>query len=712
MKSSSIVRYDNALQLSGELEPKGDQQQAIDQLCEGLEAGFRYQTLLGATGTGKTFTMASVIERMQRPALIFAHNKTLAAQLCQEFRAFFPENSVQYFISYYDYYQPEAYVPGSDLYIEKDSSVNEEIERLRHAATHALLERRDVIVVASVSCIYGLGSPDVYADSVVTFEVGTDFPMQEAMQRLVKMQFTRNDIVLDRGTFRRKGDVLDIQPKDEEIVTRIEFFGDTVERIRLVDPLTLETIDEPTRCSIFPATHYVTPWEQIDKVLAQIDTERDLQVNEFQTSNKLLEAQRLKQRTDFDLEMIREVGYCNGIENYSRYFDGRNPGDPPYTLLDFLPKDAIVFIDESHVTLPQIRAMYNGDRQRKSVLVDYGFRLPSALDNRPLKFDEFLQRAPQIIFVSATPGPFENENESQRVQQIIRPTYIVDPEIIVRPTKGQIDDLIGEIQKRAQRKERTLVTTLTKRMAEDLTGYLEDLGVKVNYIHSNVQSLDRPEILRDLRLGIYDVVVGVNLLREGLDLPEVTLVAILDADKEGFLRSETSLIQTIGRAARNVGGQVLLYADNMTGSMQRAIDETNRRRQIQQDYNDTHGIVPQTVVKTVRETVRSYQEVREDVAPYTSTSQPLSPNSESPLLTIGSEGAHIWIKPNGEETTDISDLPLFISSLEKRMKELAKAMEFEQAAKVRDEIVHLRKVLGVSDGKIGVSARRKDPRRR
>ena len=714
--SVDIVRYDTPLALTQEYTPKGDQAQAIEKLCDGIESGFRFQTLLGATGTGKTFTMASVINKLQRPALIFAHNKTLAAQLCQEFRAFFPENSVQYFISYYDYYQPEAYVPGSDLYIEKDSSVNEEIERLRHAATQALLERRDVIVVASVSCIYGLGSPDVYADSVVTFETGIEFPMQEAMKRLVQMQFTRNDIVLDRGTFRRKGDVLDVQPKDEEIVTRIEFFGDTVERIRLIDPLTMETIEEPPRCSIFPATHYVTPWEKIDTVLKQIENERDAQVKTFETVNKLLEAQRLKQRTDFDLEMIREVGYCNGIENYSRYFDGRQPGDPPYTLLDFLPKDAVVFIDESHVTLPQIRAMYNGDRQRKSVLVDYGFRLPSALDNRPLKFEEFLERVPQVVFVSATPGPFEAEQEGQRVEQIIRPTYVVDPEVIIRPTKGQIDDLINEIQIRAGRKERTLVTTLTKRMAEDLTGYLEDLGVKVNYIHSNVHSLDRPEILRDLRLGVYDVVVGVNLLREGLDLPEVTLVAILDADKEGFLRSETSLIQTIGRAARNVGGQVLLYADNITGSMERAIAETNRRRAVQQAYNDEHGIVPVTVRKEVRETVRSYQEVREDVAPYgddlPKSTGLVGDGSVSPLLTIGAEGAHVWVKPNGEETTDVSDIPILISALERKMKELAKAMEFEQAAQVRDEISQLRKVMGVSDGRIGVSAKRKDPRRR
>ncbi|MBL8065796.1 MAG: excinuclease ABC subunit UvrB, partial [Chthonomonadaceae bacterium] len=653
----------------------------------------------------------SVIARLQRPALIFAHNKTLAAQLCQEFRAFFPTNSVEYFISYYDYYQPEAYVPGSDLYIEKDSSTNEEIERLRHSATQALLERRDVIVVASVSCIYGLGSPDVYADSVVTFETGEEFPMQLAMEKLVQMQFSRNDMVLDRGTFRRKGDVLDILPKDEEIVTRVEFFGDTVERIRLVDPLTMDTLDEPKRCSIFPATHYVTPWERIETVLGQIERERDAQVSYFNDCQKLLEAQRLKQRTDFDLEMIREVGFCSGIENYSRYFDGRQPGDPPYTLLDFLPKDSIVFIDESHVTLPQIRAMYNGDKQRKSVLVDYGFRLPSALDNRPLKFDEFWERVPQVVFVSATPGPFEDEHESNRVQQVIRPTYIVDPEVVVRPTKGQIDDLIYEIRTRAEKRERSLVTTLTKRMAEDLTAYLEDVGVKVNYIHSNIHSLERPEILRDLRLGVYDVVVGVNLLREGLDLPEVTLVAILDADKEGFLRSETSLVQTIGRAARNVGGMVILYADSITGSMERAIAETNRRRDIQLRYNEVHGTTPTTIEKAVRETVRSYEAVREESVAYNAVPS-VESDGTSPLLSIGAEGARVWVKADGSESLDISDIPLAISELERKMKELAKNMEFERAAEVRDEISSLRKIMGVSDGRIGDSARRKDPRRR
>ncbi len=682
-----IVRYDSPFDISKDFEPKGDQARAIDELVDGLDSGYRYQTLLGATGTGKTYTMASVIQRSQRPALVLAHNKTLAAQLCQEFRAFFPENSVQYFISYYDYYQPEAYVPTSDLYIEKDSSVNEEIERLRHCATQALLERRDVVVVASVSCIYGLGSPSEYAEAVVTFEQGATFDLDEVLKKLVQMQFTRNEMVLDRGTFRVRGDTLEIQPKDEEVVTRVEFFGDTIERIRLFDPLTQEVLDEPTKLSVFPATHYVTPWERMDETIEAIEKETQEQVAYFQSQGKLLEAQRLRQRVDFDLEMMREVGYCNGIENYSRYFDGRDPGTAPYTMLDFLPSDAIVFIDESHQTLPQIRAMYNGDKQRKSVLVDYGFRLPSALDNRPLKFEEFLERVNQVVFVSATPGPFEGEHQSQVVQQIIRPTYLVDPEVEIRQTKGQIDDLLGEIQKRVAAGQRTLVTTLTKRMAEDLTSYLKDLGIKVNYIHSNVHSLDRPEILRDLRLGVHDVVVGVNLLREGLDLPEVSLVAILDADKEGFLRSETSLIQTIGRAARHVDGRVILYADNVTGSMSRAIEETNRRREVQVAYNVEHNVQPMSIVKEVRDTVRSYDAVAEVVAQYnTDLSEEL-----------GADGMPIRLE----------DIPLLIDSLERKMKDYAKAMEFEKAAEVRDEISRLRKLLGTSAGRGLTGGRRK-----
>jgi excinuclease ABC subunit B len=687
---STIIRYDEPFALSAAFEPKGDQESAIRTLIEGLEDGYRFQTLLGATGTGKTFTMASVIARTNRPALVIAHNKTLAAQLCQEFRAFFPHNSVQYFISYYDYYQPEAYVPGNDLYIEKDSSVNEEIERLRHAATQALLERRDVVVVASVSCIYGLGSPDTYAESVVTFETGGEFDLDEAIKKLVQMQFTRTALVLDRGTFRVRGDTLEIQPKDEEVVTRVEFFGPVVERIRLIDPLTQEVLDEPNKVSVFPATHYVTPWERLTNVIVQIEDELEKRVEELKSQGKLLEALRLKQRTDFDIEMMREVGFCSGIENYSRFFDGRAPGTPPYTLLDFLPSDAIVFIDESHQTLPQIRAMYNGDQQRKSVLVDYGFRLPSALDNRPLKFEEFLERVPQVVFVSATPGPFEEANEQNRAEQIIRPTYVLDPKIEVRPTKGQIDDLIAEIQRRVRVGQRTLVTTLTKKMAEDLTGYLKDINVKVQYIHSSVHSLERPEILRDLRLGIYDVLVGVNLLREGLDLPEVTLVAILDADKEGFLRSTTSLIQTIGRAARNVDGLVIMYADAITQSMRDAIDETERRREIQREYNARNGKTPTTIAKAVRETVRGYDHsaVAEVVAQY--------------------EAGAV---PDGDLPVRIEDVPMLIDALEKQMKDLAKAMEFERAAALRDEIAGLREMLGVSGGRIGMD-KRKDPRRR
>lgn len=661
--------------LNPEYTPKGDQPKAIEQLVEGLESGFRYQTLLGATGTGKTYTMASIIANTKRPALVIAHNKTLAAQLCQEFRAFFPENSVQYFISYYDYYQPEAYVPTTDLYIEKDASINDEIDRLRHAATQAVLERRDVVVVASVSCIYGLGDPEAYRERVLTFEVGQSFIRDDVLRSLVQMQFVRNELVMQRGTFRVRGDILEIQPKDEEVTTRIEFFGDEIERIRLIDPLTQEVLDEPQRVSVFPATHYVTPWERMQEVMAQIRNELDQQCAKFRSEGKLLEEQRLRQRTEFDLEMMREVGYCNGIENYSRYFDGREPGTPPYTLLDFLPSDALIFIDESHQTIPQLNAMYNGDVSRKSVLVEYGFRLPCALDNRPLKFEEFQERIGQVIFVSATPGPFEKEHSEQIVEQIIRPTYLLDPDVEVRPTKGQIDDLIGEIQSRVARKERALVTTLTKKMAEDLTGYLQDLGIRVQYIHSDVHALERPEILRDLRLGVYDVIVGVNLLREGLDLPEVTLVAILDADKEGFLRSETSLVQTIGRAARNVGGKVLMYADTMTGSMERAIDETNRRRLLQEAYNREHGVAPQTVTKAVRETVRSYNFVAEDTPAYSGV-----------VVRKGNDGELL-----------LEEIPHEIARLEAEMKGLAKEMRFEEAAKVRDEIFELRKVAGLAD---------------
>ncbi len=651
--------------LCAEFQPRGDQPQAIAKLVEGLNRGYKFQTLLGATGTGKTFTMASVIAAVQRPALVIAHNKTLAAQLCQEFRAFFPENAVHFFISYYDYYQPEAYVPQTDTYIEKTASINDEIDRLRHAATQAVLERRDVVVVASVSSIYGLGSPQEYLRSIVTVRRGDRLDPRELAMRLVELQYVRSDMVLGRGTFRIRGDVIDVQPADEEFVTRIELFGDEVERIYEYDPLKGEILAELERATFFPATHYVTPWDRLDTIIAQIREELEAQVAYFESQGRLLEAQRIRQRTEMDLEMMREVGYCNGIENYSRYFDGRQPGEPPYTLLDYFPEDYILFIDESHQTIPQIRAMYNGDLQRKRTLVEYGFRLPSALDNRPLRFEEFLERINQVIFVSATPGPFERKVSEQIVEQIIRPTGLLDPEVIVRPTKGQIDDLVAEIRRRIERDERVLVTTLTKKMAEDLTNYLQELGIRVQYLHSDVQSLERAEILRDLRLGTYDVVVGVNLLREGLDLPEVSLVAILDADKEGFLRSETSLIQTIGRAARNKFGQVILYADRITGSMQRAIDETNRRRQIQMEYNQKHGIVPETVRKEVRETVRAYK-VAEERASY---------------------------QVVDTERVAFEDLPLVISRLEQEMRQAAKALEFERAAILRDEIQRLRKIL-------------------
>jgi len=653
-----------AFRLNSEFTPKGDQPQAIAQLVEGVQRGDRFQTLLGATGTGKTFTMAAVVQALQRPAIVIAHNKTLAAQLCQEFRAFFPESPVQYFISYYDYYQPEAYVPQSDTYIEKTASVNDEIDRLRHAATQTVMERRDALIVASVSCIYGLGSPEEYIQRVLTLRKGQIIKQKAVVRDLVDMQYTRSDMVMGRGTFRMRGDVMDIQPADEEIVTRVEFFGDEVERIRLYDPLTGEILEEVDQVSLFPATHYVMPLDRLDEILEMIKQEMDEQVRFFESQGRLIEAQRVRQRVTMDLEMMKELGYCNGIENYSRYFDGREPGTPPYTLLDYFPEDYLVFIDESHQTVPQLRAMYNGDLQRKTTLVDFGFRLPSAIDNRPLKFDEFLDRVGQVIFVSATPGPFEREVSTQIVQQIIRPTGLVDPEVTIRPTQGQVDDLVAELRVRIDRGERALVTTLTKKMAEDLTEYFQELGIKVQYLHSDVQTLERSEILRDLRLGAYDVVVGVNLLREGLDLPEVSLVAIMDADKEGFLRSETSLIQTIGRAARNKFGRVVLYADRVTGSMERAIEETNRRRQVQLEYNQTHGIEPETIYKEVRDTVRAYKVAEEREAYVVET-----------------------------DRIAFEDLPMVIARLEKEMREAAKNLEFERAAILRDEITRLRGIL-------------------
>lgn len=661
-------------QLTTDLVPTGDQPQAIEELVAGLEAGYDRQILLGVTGSGKTFTMANVIQRMQRPALVIAHNKTLAAQLCSEFREFFGENAVEYFVSYYDYYQPEAYVPQTDTYIEKDSSINDEIDRLRHSATQAVLERRDVVVVASVSCIYGLGSPEEYQKSTVNFRRGTTLLRDDVLRKLIQMQFVRNDMALGRGTFRVRGDTLEIQPADEETVTRVEFFGDDVERISVVDPVSGEVLCQKDETTIYPATHYVTPADDLEEILREIEAEMLNRVAYFQKRGRLLEAQRIEQRTRFDLEMIREVGYCNGIENYSRILDRRPAGSPPATLLSYFPPDYLLFIDESHQTVPQLNGMYNGDRSRKETLVEYGFRLPSAMDNRPLRFEEFEQMMGQTIFVSATPGPFEKRHSRQTVEQLIRPTGLVDPEVEVRPVKGQIDDLITEIKARVEKGERTLVTTLTKKMAEDLSEYLLDLGQKVHYLHSEIDTLDRVAILRDLRLGVYDVLVGINLLREGLDLPEVSLVAILDADKEGFLRSETALVQTIGRAARNVQGKVLLYADTITDSMRRAISETNRRREIQSGYNKEHGITPTTITKAIRDVIEFGRPSGTEAA---GASQSALAKSRK-------------LRP---EAAPLDELMLTIADLEQEMKAAARALEFEQAALLRDEMTRLKKLL-------------------
>ncbi len=651
--------------------PDGDQPQAIQKLVESVRTGNRYQTLLGATGTGKTFTAANVIQELQRPTLVMAHNKTLAAQLCSEFRDFFPKNAVEYFVSYYDYYQPEAYIPQTDTFIEKDSQINDEIDRLRHSATQAILERRDVIVVSSVSCIYGLGSPEEYQKIVCAFKKGIAFDREEALQRLIAMQFTRNNMELSRGTFRVRGDTLEIQPADEEIIIRVEFFGDEVEKITLADPLTGEVIGSRDAITVFPASHFVAGEERLKVAMKTIEAEMYDRIEYFKSRNELIEAQRIEQRTKFDLEMIRELGYCSGIENYSRHLDGRVPGTAPHTLLDYFPKDFLLIVDESHQTLPQVRGMYNGDKARKDVLINYGFRLPSAADNRPLKWHEYEERIGQAILVSATPGPFEKEHSTVTVEQIIRPTGLIDPEVIVKPTKGQIDDLIEVIRGAIEKEERVLVTTLTKKMAEDLTEYLEDLKIKVNYLHSDIKTMERTEILRNLRLGIHDVLVGINLLREGLDLPEVSTVAILDADKEGFLRSETSLIQTIGRAARNVGGRVILYADNITGSMERAINETNRRREKQVAYNEEHGITPYTVKKAVRDLIAS-DKVAEEANAY---------SAQNAAARLRADPA----------TMSIDQVEEVIRSLEKEMKEASRALNFEYAAEVRDEINELRK---------------------
>ena len=643
--------------------PSGDQPQAIDTLASGIENGLRDQVLLGVTGSGKTYTMAKVIERVQRPTLVLAHNKTLAAQLCEEFRAFFPENAVEYFVSYYDYYQPEAYIPHTDTFIEKDAAINDEIERLRHSATAALFERRDVIVVSSVSCIYGLGDPIDYANMVISLRQGKEYPRDQLLRKLVEIRYERNDIAFDRNMFRVRGDTVEIYPVYANgYAIRVEFFGDEIDRISQINPVTGQAQRVLQHVAIYPASHYVTTKDKMERAAEEIERELAERKKWFEDHGKLIEAQRIDQRTRYDLEMMRELGYCTGIENYSRVISGRAPGSPPTTLLDYFPEDFLLFVDESHVTLPQVRAMYNGDRARKESLVEYGFRLPCAFDIRPLKFPEFEERYHQAVFVSATPGDYEREHADQVAEQVIRPTGLLDPRVEVRPVEGQIDDLVDEIRLRIERNERTLVTTLTKRMAEDLTDHMKGLGLRVRYMHSDVAAIERMEIIRDLRLGEFDVLVGINLLRECLDLPEVSLVAILDADKEGFLRSETSLIQTIGRAARNAQGLVILYADTITPSMRAAIDETERRRSIQDAYNQEHGIVPKTIIKGVREILE------------------LSTPAEADTLR-----AHKKRKLTEQERA------AEIAKLEQEMKEASKLLEFEYAAVLRDRIIELRK---------------------
>lgn len=659
-------------EIETEFAPAGDQPKAIAALAEGVERGDRFQTLLGITGSGKSATMAWTIAQVQRPTLVLAPNKSLAAQLANEFRTFFPNNRVEYFVSYYDYYQPEAYIPSSDTFIEKDSSINDEIDRLRHSATAGLLARRDVIVVASVSCIYGLGSPEEYAGQMLRVRAGARHDQQLILRKLVDLQYERNDMNLIRGKFRVRGDTIEVHPAYEETAVRIELFGDDVERIARFDSLTGEVLEEIEDLTIFPASHYMVAEERLHGAIRSIEDELQQQLAKFESAGKLLEAQRLRMRTQFDLEMLQELGYCNGIENYSRHLDGRSPGEAPYTLLDYFPDDFLLIVDESHIAIPQIHGQYEGDRTRKETLIDHGFRLPSAADNRPLTFDEFYKRINQTVFLSATPGKWELEQSSNIVEQIVRPTGLVDPEIVVKPTKGQIDDLLHEIMLRTERDERVLVTTLTKKMAEDLTDYLLERGVKCRYLHSNIDTIERIEILHDLRLGEFDVLVGINLLREGLDLPEVSLVAILDADKEGFLRSETSLIQTIGRAARNVSGQVIMYADNTTDSMQRAITETQRRRALQTAYNEEHGINPQTVRKAV-----------------TNILDAIRPRGETPVPT-GKKKRRLR-----DEFSDLpsSELARLIATLEEEMGEASADLRFEYAARLRDEIGELRKEL-------------------
>lgn len=664
-------------QVVSEFKPTGDQPQAIAKLAEGVRQGMKHQVLLGVTGSGKTYTMAKVIEQVQKPTLIMAHNKTLAAQLYAEMREFLPNNAVEYFVSYYDYYQPEAYIPRTDTYIEKDAQINEEIDRLRLAATSALFSRRDVVIVASVSCIYGLGSPQDYGRVVLNLRVGDMVRRNQILRHLVEIYYDRNDNFLQRGRFRVRGDVLEVQPADRETAYRISLWGDEIERISEFDPLTGELIADHQQVDIFPAKHFVTPQDRLEEAIEEIRQEMEEQVAVFQSQGKLLEAQRIQQRTNYDIEMLREVGYCNGIENYSRPLAGRPPGSTPWTLLDYFPPDWLLIVDESHMTIPQVRGMYNGDRARKEVLVGYGFRLPSALDNRPLMFSEFEDHLNQAIYVSATPGPYEKEHAEQIVEQVIRPTGLVDPVVEVRPTKGQIDDLLREIKMRVARGQRVLVTTLTKRMAEDLTEYLAELSIKVHYLHSEIHTIERVEILRDLRLGVYDVVVGINLLREGLDLPEVSLVAVLDADKEGFLRSESALIQTIGRAARHVEGKAILYADVITDSMRRAIDETNRRRAIQEAYNREHDIEPQSIVKGIRDLTDRVRVLAESKTNY--------------KVEDGGAEAKVVLEADPERLSP-EDLAKLIKSIEQEMKTAAKALEFERAAALRDQLVELRRI--------------------
>lgn len=647
----------NKFVLKAPYQASGDQPQAIDALSRGVQEGMQSQVLLGVTGSGKTFTMASVIEKVQKPTLVIAHNKTLAAQLCSELKAFFPDSRVEYFVSYYDYYQPEAYIASSDTYIEKDASINEEIDRLRHSATAALRERKDVIIVASVSCIYSMGDPSEYEGQMISLRPGMTMSREKLLRNLIDIQYERNDVDFSRGTFRVRGDTVEIIPAGEhEHALRIEFFGDEIDRISEIDVVSGHVLSVLEHASVFPATHYATDRSHLEENLAVIEQDLQKRIAEFEKDGKLLEAQRIAQRTNYDMEMMREIGYCQGIENYSRYFDGRKPGDAPYSLLDYFPKDFLCFIDESHVTVPQIRAMYNGDRARKTTLIDYGFRLPSAYDNRPLLFQEFEQRIHQTIYVSATPGPYELDKAEQVVEQIIRPTGLLDPEILLKKATGQVDDLVGEIRKVVAKGERVLVTTLTKRMAESLTDYLKELEIRVRYLHSDIQTMERMQLIRDLRLGEYDVLVGINLLREGLDLPEVSLVAILDADKEGFLRSETSLVQTIGRAARNADGRVIMYGDIMTESMEKAITETNRRRAIQQAYNEAHGITPETVRNAIRDVLEITKQVE------TTAAKPLNEDERAALMR----------------------------QIEEQMLSAAKNLEFEQAAKLRDQLLSLR----------------------